>query len=87
MGSDAPRSREREAEARDRRAGPGPAGPGPEVPIPSTIRGPLAGLSDLATALREPSSALSTFLRGLAVGALVGAAIAGSRLWRRRRRR
>ncbi len=29
---------------------------------------------------------LVRFLRGIGIGALVGAAIAGSRLWRRRRR-
>jgi hypothetical protein len=28
---------------------------------------------------------VAAFLRGLVIGALVGAAIAGSRLWRRRR--
>jgi hypothetical protein len=56
-------------------------------PLPSTVRGPLAGLVDLAAALRDPASPASTFLRGLAAGALVGAAIAGARRWRRRRRR
>lgn len=55
-------------------------------PPPSTTRGPLAGLADLAAALEDPASRPSTFLRGLALGALVGAAIAGSRLWRRHRR-
>lgn len=30
-------------------------------------------------------SRTATFVRGLAIGALVGAAIAGSALWRRRR--
>lgn len=85
MPSGATRPTDRETATGGR--GAGPAELGPEVPIPSTIRGPLAGLSDLAAALRDPSSALSTFLRGLALGALVGAAIAGSRFWRRRRRR
>lgn len=85
MGDDEPRPVDRRVETGDREGGPG--GPVSEVPIPSTVRGPLAGLGDLAAALGDPSSALSTFLRGLAVGALVGAAIAGSRLWRRRRRR
>ncbi len=63
------------------------AGPHSGAPSPSTTRGPLAGLADLAAALEDPASRPSTFLRGLALGALVGAAIAGSRLWRRRRRR
>ena len=33
------------------------------------------------------SASISTFLRGLALGALVGAAIAGSTIWERRHRR
>lgn len=64
-----------------------PGAPVPGAPIPSTMRGPLAGLTDLATALRDPASAASTFVRGLTVGLLLGAAIVGSRLWRGRRRR
>jgi len=36
---------------------------------------------------RDAGTATSTFLRGLAVGALVGAAIAGSTIWERRRLR
>lgn len=59
----------------------------PGGPVPSTMRGPLAGLADLAAALRDPGSATATFVRGLTVGMLVGAAIVGSRFWRRRRRR
>lgn len=57
----------------------------PLAPVPSTIRGPLAGLADLAAALRDPGSAVSSFVRGLTVGILVGAGIVGSWLWRRRR--
>lgn len=49
-------------------------------------RGPLAGLRDVADFLGDEERA-ATFLRGLTVGALVGAAIAGSRIWRRRGRR
>ena len=49
-------------------------------------RGPLAGLRDVAEFLGDEERA-ATFLRGLTVGALVGAAIAGSRIWRRRGRR
>ncbi len=63
-----------------------PTDAGFEAPVPSTVRGPLAGLVDLAAALGDPASAPSTFLRGLALGALVGAAVAGVRLRRRRRR-
>ena len=33
------------------------------------------------------SEQLTRFLRGLGIGALVGAAIAGSRIWMRRRER
>lgn len=62
------------------------SGAGPGGPVPSTVRGPLAGLADLAATLGDPTSALSTFLRGLVLGALVGAAIAGARMRRRRRR-
>ena len=50
------------------------------------FRGPLAGLRDVADFLGDEERA-ATFLRGLTVGALVGAAIAGSRIWRRRGRR
>jgi len=34
----------------------------------------------------HPDSRLMTFMRGLAIGALVGATIAGSSIWRRRNR-
>jgi hypothetical protein len=50
-------------------------------------RGPTQGLKDLADLLAEEQPRMSTFLRGLTIGALVGAAIAGSTLWSRRRRR
>lgn len=38
-------------------------------------------------AMTDWQERLSVFLRGLGFGALVGAAIAGSRIWRRRRGR
>jgi hypothetical protein len=49
-------------------------------------------LDELRRAARAPgeaheSASSSTFLRGLVVGALVGAAIAGSTIWERRRSR
>jgi hypothetical protein len=50
------------------------------------VRGPLQGLQDLATILEEHPPRLRSFWRGLAIGALVGAAIAGSAVWRRARR-
>jgi hypothetical protein len=46
------------------------------------IREALGGASR-----RDAGTATSTFMRGLAVGALVGAAIAGSTIWERRQRR
>ena len=49
-------------------------------------RGPLQGLKDLADLLAEEQPKMGTFLRGLTIGALVGAAIAGSTIWQRRRR-
>jgi hypothetical protein len=53
---------------------------------PVTYRGPLQGLADLAELLGGESADSKRFLRGLALGALVGAAIAGSTLWQRRRK-
>jgi NhaP-type Na+/H+ or K+/H+ antiporter len=47
-----------------------------------SVREALGGASR-----RDAGTATSTFLRGLAVGALVGAAIAGSTIWERRRLR
>jgi len=49
-------------------------------------RSPIQGLTDLSEALAHEQPRMSKFLRGLAVGALVGAAIAGSTIWQRRRR-
>jgi len=51
-------------------------------------RGLLERLEDLASERltgQRAETASSSFLRGLAVGALVGAAIAGSTIWERRR--
>ena len=47
-------------------------------------RGILDGIAGQAPADAEETA---TFMRGLALGALVGAAIAGSTLWNRRRDR
>ncbi len=49
-------------------------------------RGPLQGLKDLSDLLADEQPRMGTFLRGLTIGALVGAAIAGSTIWQRRRR-
>jgi hypothetical protein len=52
-------------------------------------RGPLQGLADLNEIVTGHKPDMSTFLRGLVVGAFVGAAIAGStvlRRWRQSRR-
>jgi hypothetical protein len=53
----------------------------PRVPAPieSLIRAVAGGSGD------EGDRRASTFARGLALGALVGAAIAGSTIWQRRR--
>ena len=53
---------------------------------PPTYRGPLPGLADLSELLGGESPDSRRFLRGLALGALVGAAIAGSSIWQRRHR-
>lgn len=53
---------------------------------PSPIRGPLQGLADVNEAITAHPIHLSTFLRGLTIGALVGAAVAGLSVWRRWRR-
>jgi len=53
-------------------------------PGPRPYRGPLQGLAELAELMGGESPASRRFLRGLALGALVGAAIAGSRIWARR---
>ena len=55
-----------------------------------TARGGRSPLERILPALAPPddvSPTVSTFLRGLAIGALVGAAIAGSALLQRRRAR
>ena len=53
---------------------------------PVTYRGPVQGLADLAELLGGESKDSKRFLRGLALGALVGAAVAGSTIWQRRRK-
>lgn len=50
-------------------------------------RGPTQGLKDLADLLADEQPKLGPFIRGVTIGALVGAAIAGSTIWQRRRRR
>lgn len=50
------------------------------------IRGPLQGLQDLSEIVAEHPPRMGAFVRGLTIGALVGAAIAGSAIWRRWRR-
>ena len=55
-------------------------------PFPrSTSPRPLGGLGDLAELLGGDSDRSKRFLGGIAVGAMVGAAIAGAALMRRRR--
>ncbi|HVA86085.1 MAG TPA: hypothetical protein VNF73_07160 [Candidatus Saccharimonadales bacterium] len=56
---------------------------------PPTPRGPLQGLQELNETIADHQPQVSTFLRGIVVGAFVGAAIAGSTLvrrWRQGRR-
>jgi len=53
---------------------------------PPTPRGPLQGLQELNDVIGEHQPQMSTFLRGIVVGAFVGAAIAGSTMVRRWRR-
>jgi hypothetical protein len=54
---------------------------------PRAPRGPLEGLKDLAEVLGNDDEARSrSFIRGLTVGAIVGAMIAGSTIWQRRHR-
>ena len=59
--------------------------PGPGAPRPLGPR-PLGGLADLAELLAGETPRSRRFLQGLIAGAIVGAAIAGSSLLRRRRR-
>lgn len=54
---------------------------------PVAYRSPLQNLADLSNLIGREQPRLASFVRGALVGALVGAAIAGSSLWRRRRRR
>ena len=49
--------------------------------------GPLERLTSLLEQGTDDDVRATTFVRGLAVGALVGAAIAGSTLWQRRQGR
>ena len=55
------------------------------VPSRSTAPRPLGGLGDLAELLGGDSDRSRRFLGGLAAGALIGAALAGATLLRRRR--
>jgi hypothetical protein len=60
---------------------------GPEAPGRRPIHPlPVGSLSDLAELLSGESASSRRFLGGLVVGALVGAAVAGSTVLRRRRR-
>ena len=62
--------------------------PDDKLPVPSRSAGPrpLGGLGDLADLLGGDSDRSRRFLGGLAAGALLGAAVAGAALVRRRRR-
>lgn len=60
-------------------------GNGSGTPRPLGPR-PLGGLADLAELLGGETPRSRRFLQGLVAGALVGAAIAGSSLLRRRRK-
>ena len=57
----------------------------PRVPTRATGPRPLGGLGDLAELLGGDSERSRRFLGGIAVGAIVGAAVAGAALMRRRR--
>ena len=52
-----------------------------KAPLP--IRGPLQGLDDLSEFVSSHPVHAGTFVRGLTIGALVGAAVAGLSIWRR----
>jgi hypothetical protein len=56
------------------------------VPVPVIGPRPLGGLADLAELLAGESHRSRRFLGGIAIGALVGAALAGGSLLRRRGR-
>ena len=62
-------------------------GDDPEARGDVGYRTPLQGLADLAELMSGESAGSRRFLGGLALGALVGAAIAGSTIWQRHRRR
>jgi len=62
-----------------------PAREEPEPPA-LPVRGPLQGLQDLSQIITSHPVNTGSFVRGLTIGALVGAAIAGSAIWRRWRR-
>lgn len=51
------------------------------------IRAFVARLFGRAKATEQPDQRLTAFARGMALGALVGAAIAGSSIWSSARRR
>jgi hypothetical protein len=51
--------------------------------VPPPVRGPLQGLEDLSDFVAEHPVRTGAFVRGLTIGVLVGAAIAGSAIWRR----
>lgn len=50
---------------------------------PPPVRGPLQGLVDVSDLLGAHPPHVGTFLRGLTIGALVGAVLAGSTILRR----
>jgi hypothetical protein len=56
------------------------------IPIRQTGPRPLGALADLAELLAGETPGSKRFLRGLVVGGLVGAAVAGGSLLRRRKR-
>lgn len=56
----------------------------PSLPVRSTSPRPLGGLADLAELVGGDSERSKRFLGGLAMGAMVGAALAGAVLMRRR---
>ncbi|HET9436373.1 MAG TPA: hypothetical protein VFO50_05905 [Candidatus Limnocylindrales bacterium] len=55
--------------------------------LPSTIERALRAAGSGPGRTADSAISSSTFIRGLTIGALVGAAIAGSTIWERRRTR